>query len=429
MSINVGSTAGLLHSLRKLQGVLVTNITGNVFGHAISEIDNYARLRISREISPEIPCFLFADIDKIISDILDLFPGIFEVTSLDPIHKRFSDHIVNCHPDLSLDVGLSSYKTSPPERGYEYGEILENMIFYRTGFINGIYSDTIKYFKRIKATQDAHPLRLKQSCPDELQNFLTKSGKPIVVLQQRKVMSAGTKVIASDDLYIPAIEYLKDKNYSIVFSGREEFPKDWHKYGVIDYANSTLASPKNDFHLYRIAKFGLLAASGTNFLAETQCLPYVQINSSQGAVPTYSKNSIILPSIWRDNESLKMISASHHIGNNLIYGVGVTPNMIMKSVTSEDILNATQELEELIESWNPRSDLQNKWIQAGAKVWEGKALVNGKTIWSTINDQPWIGGNTELLNGKNEESLLTLAESRVSQKFLESNYEDLFGKA
>ena len=124
-----------------------------------------------------------------------------------------------------------------------------------------------------------------------------------------------------------------------------------------------------------------------------------------------------------------MISASHHIGNNLIYGVGVTPNMIMKSVTSEDILNATQELEELIESWNPRSDLQNKWIQAGAKVWEGKTLVDGQTIWSTINGQPWIGGNTELLNGKNEESLLTLAESRVSQKFLESNYEDLFGEA
>ena len=55
--------------------------------------------------------------------------------------------------------------------------------------------------------------------------------------------------------------------------------------------------------------------------------------------------------------------------------------------------------------------------------------MNGQTIWSTINALPWIGGNTELLNGKNEESLLTLAESRVSQKFLESNHEDLFGKA
>ena len=146
-------------------------------------------------------------------------------------------------------------------------------------------------------------------CPRMLRDFLDTSGQPIVVLQQRQVMSAGTKIIAADDLYEPTLEYLKDNNYTIIFSGREQFPDDWRKYDVIDYANRRLATPKNDFHLYRIAKFGLLSASGTNLLAETQCMPYVQINSSQGAIPTYSKNSIILPSIRGDSETSQMGSA------------------------------------------------------------------------------------------------------------------------
>ena len=427
MSIDVGSAAGLLRSVREVNGLLVTNITSNVFGHTIAEIENYARLRISGEVSPETPCLLFAKPDKMIKAIIDMFPGIFEIVSLDLEHKCFSDHIVNCHPELSLDVGMSSFKIAPPTRGYMFSQIVENMPSYRTGFINGFYFDMIKYFKRIKATKGIHPLRSKVPCPPILYDFLHMSGKPIVVLQQRQVMSSGTKVIAGDELYGPTLEYLKDNDYNIVFSGREQFPEGWRKYGVIDYANSKLATPKNDFHLYSMAKFGLLAASGTNVLAETQCMPYVQINSSQGAVPTYSKNSIMLPSLWGNSEISQIGSAAQSIQHNFIFGVGVAPGMSAHSVTSEDILNATQELEQLIEDWNPRTELQNQWIQTGKDIWEGLTLTNGRSIWDDINGMQWFGGNDELLDGKNEESLLTLAESRISQKFLERHQDALFG--
>ena len=430
MRVDVGSAAALLRSLREVDGLVVTNITGNVFGHEIPEIDNYARLRISGEVSRETPCMLFASPDKMIKSILEMFPEIFEITTLELITQLFSEHIVNCHPELSLDVGISSYKTSPPARGYHFSQVKENKVFYRTGFIDGVYSDMIRYFKRIKATPDFHPLRIEAPCPAALHEFLNMAGKPIVVMHQRKVISAGNKIIAGDDIYVPTIEYLKDNNYTIVFSGREQFPDDWHKYGVINYANSIHASIKNDFHLYRMAKFGLLAASGTNLLAETQCMPYVQINSSQGAIPTYSKNSIILPSMWNNKETSKMGSAAFHIRNNLVFGVGGASGMSMQSITSQDLLSATQELEQLVENWTPRTELQNKWIKTGKDVWEGRALINGQSLWDDIEFEyvlkPWIGGNDELLDGQNEESLLTLADSRISQKFLERNQEVLF---
>jgi putative glycosyltransferase (TIGR04372 family) len=428
VSINVGSAAGLLHSLREVNGLVVTNITGDVFGHVIPEIDNYARLRISGEVSQETPCMLFATPDKMIKSILEMFPGMFEITSLELVPQLFSEQIVNCHPELGLDVGISSYKISPPTRGYERTELGENKVIYRTNFINGIYSDMIKYFKRIKATPDFHPLRIEVPCPASLHEFLDTAGQSIVVMHQRKVMSAGTKVLVSDDLYVPTLKYLKDNNYTIVFSGREKFPDDWRKYGVIDYANSKYASIKNDFHLYRMAKFGLLAASGTNLLAETQCMPYVQINSSQGAIPTYSMNSIILPSMWNDNETSQMASAAKHIQNNLVFGIGYASGMSMQSITSQDLLSATQELEQLIEDWTPRTELQNKWIKTGKDIWEGRTLTNGRSLWDEIGfrEEPWIGGNDELLDGQNEESLLTLADSRISQKFLERHQEVLF---
>jgi hypothetical protein len=165
VSNDAGSAAGLLRSLRAVNGLLVTNITGDVFGHAIAEINNYTRLRISGEISPETPCMLFTEPDKIIKSILEMFPGMFEIASVELIHKRFSDHIVNCHPELIIDVGLSSSKASPPARGYVCAEPLENMDFYRTSFINGVYSDMIKYFKRIKATPDAHPICMEGPLP------------------------------------------------------------------------------------------------------------------------------------------------------------------------------------------------------------------------------------------------------------------------
>lgn len=416
----------MARSIKDLDGRLVVNISENVFGHVVAELDNYARLRLSEEIPTETLCLLFGGPNTILEEVVKMFPGYFNAVSMELTHKHFADHVVNCFPELALDVGISSYKVLQPDRGYMRAELENNHITYRTGFLNGIYFDTIKYYKRIKATPDREPLRMETPCPPDLREFTDRGGRPIVVLQLRLVISSGNRVIATDDSYAPTLEYLRDCGYTIVFSGREVFPEEWRKYDLIDYANSDLAAPENDFHLYRLAKFGLLAASGTNLLAEVQCMPYVQINSAQGAVPTYSKNSIMLPSIWSNPETGEMASALEHIRHNLNYGVGNVPDMRALSVSGADILEATQELEHLVENWTPRSELQDRWFRTGKDLWEGKSLWNGQTLWEGLQESPWIGGNDELLDGQNEESLMSLAESRVSQKFLEKHERTLF---
>ena len=100
----------------------------------------------------------------------------------------------------------------------------------------------------------------------------------------------------------------------------------------------------------------------------------------------------------------------------------------MQSITASDLLSATQELEQLIAKWTPRTELQNKWVKTGKDIWEGRTLINGQSLWDEIGFSvvPWIGGNDELLDGQNEESLMTLADSRISQKFLERHQEVLF---
>jgi putative glycosyltransferase (TIGR04372 family) len=423
MEINVNSPADLMHSLQEVNGRLIINIEGNVFGHCISEIDNYARLRISEEIPKHTPCLLFAPPSDILSAIIDLFPGMFELVSMDMFHKIFADIIANCHPELTIDVGHSSFKVAPPACGYSQLDRHHSQLIYRTEFVKGIYTDVLKKYKRIKATPHHHPLRLNAPCPENLQELVSPGGHPVVVLAQRQEISSGTKAFLPNKMYQPVLEYLKDNNYSIVFSGRENFPIEWEKYGVIDYAKSDLANVHNDFHLYRLARFGVLPNSGTCALAEAQCMPYVQYNSSLIVVPPYSKNSILLPSVLTHGDSKKMCSIANQVRHNIEYGVNIPPGIKthFQSVTGEDILNAVLELETLIDDWTPRSELQQKWGDVNRELWKGK------TIWEGIETRPMIAASEDVENEMELESLYTFSESRVAQQFLYNHQDLLFG--
>ncbi len=426
MEIDVSSAAGLMRSLQKCGGRLVVNLSGEVMGHANSELDNYARIRLSGEIPKETPCILFADPTTVLAGVIKLFGGYFELVSLDNTHKLLADYVANCHPELTVDVGHSSFKVAPPARGYLAAQIHNNKLYYRSGFLDGIYSDTLKHYQRIRATRDARPLRLEIPCPNVLREFVDRAGRPVVVLAQRQEVTSGTKIISGDEFYWPTLEYLKDSGYTMVFSGREIMPESWNKYGVINYARSSLATVVNDFHLYRLSKFGVLPASGTTALAETQCLPYVQTNTSNPAIPTYSKNSITLPSLWESKVSGNLIPLTAQIRSNLEAGIGVPQGMKARSVTAQDVLEAVQELEALIEDWKPRSPLQQQWTDIGSEFMAGRLELNGKTLLETIKKYGWVDGNDELLDGFQEDSIISIVESRVAQGFLERNQEALF---
>ena len=420
MNIDLNSPYNLATSLRDNNARLVTNIAQGVFGHLIAEIDNYLRFRICEKLDSSHPCVFLGEEDSLTSEILNFYDDFFEAVSLNVSHKKFGDIVANCHPDLTLDVGISSYKVAPPARGYAFTEIIGHTFAFRTGYLNGSYWDHIQYYKRMRGTANLHPMRLETPCPSELRDFVDRNGKPIVIIQQRQIVSAANKIIAVDELYRPALEYINEKGYTLVFVGREVYPESWRELGVIDYANSHFASFQNDSHLFRLASYALLAASGTKWLAEVQDTPFLQINNSQGANLPFSGKSITLPSKWMNEHDGKMCSALEHIRNNLYYGAGSPPGLYAQSVTAQDILEGVQELEILIDKDTPRTPLQQQWTNVGKNLWESEAF------WQSLPEGPWIGGNEELLDGQNEECLLTIGQGRVAQKYLEQNQEALF---
>lgn len=425
--LNLDTPAQLARTLRDSDARLVINISQGVFGHVVSEIDNYMRERLIEGDKFRRPCVLLADPDRITSAVLSFFGNSFEAISLDPHHKQMGDYIANFFPELTLDVGISSYKVAPPARGYRKIEVVDGQLSYRTGYLNGAFLDHIKYYKRLKETEGLHPMRLDRDCPPRLHEFVSPHGKPVVLLHQRQSISSGNKVEALGSLYEPALEYLIDKGYSLVFVGREVFPEQWKKYDVVDYANSIHATVRNDFHLFRLAAFAILGASGTNLLAETQALPYLQVNTTLFSMPPFAKNAISLPALWSFAENGGGVSAP--LNFLLSYGNGVqSPSgMHAISVSGRDVLEAVQELEGLMENETGRSSLQARWIQEGLDVWKGNTLWKGKTLWEHLPQEPWIGGNDELLDGQNEDGMLAVANSRVGQGFLERNAERLFG--
>ena len=425
--LNLDTPEQLAQSLRDSGSRLVINISHGVFGHVVSEFDNYMRQRLCEGDETRRPCVLLAPPDRMTSAALEFFGDSFEAVSTDLHHKLMGDCVANLYPELTLDVGLSSYKVAPPSRGYRFMEMVNGQLSYRTGYLNGAFLENIRYYRRLEATEHLHPMRLNVDCPLPLREFVSPHGKPVALLHQRQAVSAGNKVEARGSLYQPAIEYLIDKGYSPVFVGREIFPEEWKKYNVVDYANSVHATVRNDFHLFRLAALAILGASGTNMLAETQGIPYLQVNTTLFATPPFAKNAISLPALWSFAGDQEGVSAALNFMLNFFRGVQAPANMHAISVTGQDVLEAVRELENLMEKDVQRSSLQERWIQEGLDVWKGETLWEGKTLWENLPPEPWVGGNDELLNGQNEDGMLAIANSRVAQGFLERNAERLFG--
>ena len=76
----------------------------------------------------------------------------------------------------------------------------------------------------------------------------------------------GTFKILNPDSLLKTIEYFQDKDYQIVFAGREQCPDIFSNKSIINYANSKYASPLNDFLLIGHCSLVISSASVSLYL-------------------------------------------------------------------------------------------------------------------------------------------------------------------
>lgn len=173
--------------------------------------------------------------------------------------------------------------------------------------------------------------------------------KKYIVIQIKSAHENGTLKPINPDLYIETIKYFYDKDFQIVFAGREKCPKVFLKHNIIDYANSKFISPLNDFLIVGHSSLVISSASGFLNIAFTLDKPHLILNSFHGILE-FGRKAIHLPMLMGLKDQAFNARAQHmylctygsqyHKFDKNIF--------IYHTLTSKEILEGAKELEKML---------------------------------------------------------------------------------
>jgi len=192
--------------------------------------------------------------------------------------------------------------------------------------------------------------------------------KKYVVIQIKTQKVNGTLKPLSPDLLLNTIEYFQNKDYQIVFAGREKFPNTFLNKSIINYANSKYASALNDFLIIRNCSLVISSASGFHNLADSLNKPVLIINGHH-LIQNFGTRSIYLPTILSHRS--KAFNAKIQHNYLCTYGADCGYDScddlcIFHMPTSEEILIGAKETEEMLSEKIPTfTTLQKKICNNG----------------------------------------------------------------
>lgn len=175
----------------------------------------------------------------------------------------------------------------------------------------------------VSRTTGFYPIRsLRNSeIPFQLKQFV--GAAPYIVLQIKELAVNASFLPTDPTSYLSVIDQMMHKGYKIIFAGREKCPTAFISRGVLNYSESDLASPENDYFLVRESTAVLSSASGFGTIADVMGKPLLVVNSwSFKNLP--NQNTLIIPSILSKNnrrltykEQLRLASEAGHCATAL----------------------------------------------------------------------------------------------------------------
>ena len=216
-------------------------------------------------------------------------------------------------PDLTVDVGTSSTKCAPIEgRTLTDDFDTHGRISYNSQFAD-LLRDQQSAARRRFETYDQNPMRRRFDIPPDLKALVDPKGRRLALVQIKVEYSSGAPEATQAASYLPALKYLLDLDYRVVLVGRERFPDSFARLDVVDYANSPLASFKNDLILFSNASFALVGGSGISQFADLMGIPYVMVNAWMISSQPMSHSAVVAPALARSRETGKLLTFSHQV--------------------------------------------------------------------------------------------------------------------
>ena len=319
--------------------ISVNNNCNSSIGHIFCEIDKLKRIQKLEDEYSSSTIWFTSSRKEILADTKDLFEDKYFKVLFGGIRRIFLTLVAIRYPVISIDASLGV-------DNYIFGnKILSNRIAYNS-----------KSKKRAKITiksQDFYPIKKKlNNYQDEIVKLMKELNikNKFIIIQIKIEKTNATFDIIDPTVYLETINYFKNKNYDIVFAGREICPKIFLDHNVINYANSKFASPLNDFLLVSQSSLIISSASGFCNIAEGLDKPTLVINSFHG-FQQFGRRTILLPTLL----SIEGKSPNAKIQHNYVCTFGQELNedklnnlKVALIASKDDIFEAAKELEDMI---------------------------------------------------------------------------------
>jgi len=336
--------------------ISVHNDCNYSMGHIYSEIDQIQRMQKLDKKYFGSTIWFTTSRKEILGETKDIFENKNFKVFFGGIRRIFLTFVAIKNPSILIDASLS----------------LDNYIFSNKQLSEKVvhYDKSKKRAEMLTKTSEFYPNKDKLSNYHFVTNQLLQSlkiSKKYIIIQVKTRKQNGIIKPLSPSLLLETIKYFQDKDYQIVFAGREEFPEIFLNKSIINYANSKYASPLNDFLLIGNCSLVISSASGFCNLPENFEKPLLILNGHH-LFQYFGRRTIHLPTLLsRRSEMFNAITQFKYLCD---YGVDCGYDTfddlyILHMPTSEEIFMAAKELETFLSQSVPSHTSLQKKIRDG----------------------------------------------------------------
>lgn len=362
---------------------LVNNIS-NSPGHVSSELDYFLRSLHLGRLDASKRYVVIWPRSEVAHGAKAIYRGKFANFIVSDVLYAVTLPLTMRYPELRTDCSLSAVDESLL-RCKKYGFNLLPLLRQEVRPFEEIWKRYFAYFLVRSQTSGLTPMKNCEPMSSELREFLGEAKNKYALIQIKTHAVNATATPTDPYSYVETIKYLMTEGIKIVFAGREAMPNQFKELGVLNYAESKIASFQHDLELVQNANFVLSSASGFGWLVDTMGIPLVYANQWSFACPAPGRYTVMVPALFRDSTgqpwSFKDQISYFYDRKDSVSPIPSSSNV--RSASALEILKATKEAMDLGQSFKPKTVLQQ----------------NFQTVRKTAP--------------------LAVAESRVSQHFIE----------
>ncbi|MDR3623847.1 MAG: TIGR04372 family glycosyltransferase [Chlamydiales bacterium] len=327
----------------------VVNIESGA-GHTSLELDNFFLMRYLKEIDENKRYVWIKSNDPLIRTCMQLYHHKFTLALSSTWVYDLILPMLMRYREITIDVGLSRLK-------YQLREDLKFFLQKRCTHLYEISKAEWLLiqrdnYKRQQASLGYYPLREHRNAnADELLKFLGKKGSLLALIHIKDVLRNSIAEPLDCKTYMESLVYLQGLGYQLVLVGREKMPEAFLQFNILNYAESNIASFKNDLLLFGMANIAIVCASGVVNLADRQNTPSLYLNFWHIGTPTCAQNSVCVPALVSKKTGQFLTFQEQHALYKSLPDIGSETfpyrDYVARNASSDEVLAGLKEVIEL----------------------------------------------------------------------------------